>query len=246
MISEACSRKLEELRTSETIKTKLPDMPLAFMLLEAANLYEWCQPDREALILINLDWKLVEDLPLRIETLKSIEAVWNSERLTTTESQKKWKAALPPAIALKKELLRCFFYAYKKNMKVYPKVQLIAEGNDYADMNQDLINLATLGKKYPDELNAIHLDMSLLDTAYNQSFSLGKLRASANSDRNSSSENLKLRNMAFYHLKEGMETVRLAGQFAFHHNKERLKGYINAYVRKNNQLYKKKKAKLEK
>jgi hypothetical protein len=240
MISEACTRKMEELRASETLKTKLPDVPLAFMLLEASNLYEWCQADREALIYANLDWKVVEDLPLRIEALKSIEAVWNSERLTTTESQQKWKAALPVAIKLKKELIRCFFYAYKNNMKAYSKVQRIAEGNDYADMNQDLISLAVLGKKNPDELNAIHLDMSMLDTAYTMSFELGAIWARTKNERISDSENLKLRNKAFYHLKEGMEAVRFAGKYAFRHDKERLKGYLNGWSRKKHQLYKKK------
>jgi hypothetical protein len=246
MFSEACARKLEELRNNDSIKKGLPDVPLAFMLQDAVNLYEWCQHDREILSHANLDWDLVEDLPVRTEALQSIETVWHGEHLTTKDSQKVWKAALPEAIQLKKELLRHFFYAYKNRQDVYSKVQRIAEGNNYADMIQDLIDFYALGKKYPDELMAIHFDMNLLDKARDLSFSLGNLYASANNARRSGNENLLLRNKAFYHLKDAMNTIRIAGKYAFHHDKERHKGYIDAYVRKNNQLYRKKKSKLEK
>jgi hypothetical protein len=246
MFSDACARKLEELRNNESIKNVLPDIPLAFMLQDAVNLYEWCQHDREILSHANLDWNLVEDLRVMTEALQSIETVWHGEHLTTKDSQKVWKAALPEAIQLKKELLRHFFYAYKNNHDAYSKVQRIAAGNNYADMIQDLIDFYALGKKYPGELIAIHFDMSLLDKARDLSFSLGNIFAASNNARWSSSENLVLRNKAFYHLKEAMNAIRIAGQYAFHNDKERLKGYINAYVRKNNQLYRKKKTKLEK
>jgi hypothetical protein len=239
MIPQDCAVKLEELRANKTLKTKSPDVPMAFMLLEAAKLYDWCLPDKEALIRVSLDWKVVEDLPLRIETLKSIETVWNSERLTTRESQKVWKDALTPAVSLKKELLHNFFYAYRNNKQVYETVQLIAKGNNYVDIIQQLIELSILGQKNPAELNAIHFDMNLLEIAREMSSALGVQWAAAIEGRKSGSENLILRNKAFYHLKEGMENIRLAGQFAFKGNKDRQKGYINAYYRRNNQLYRK-------
>jgi hypothetical protein len=245
MFSEACARKLEELRANESIKSVLPDVPLAFMLQDAVNLYNWCQHDREILCRANLDWNLVEDLPVQTEALQSIEAIWHTEHLTTRDSQKVWKAALPEAIQLKKELLRQFYFAYKNKQDTYPKVQRIAAGSNYADMIQDLIELYALGKKYPDELIAIHFDWSLLEKAHDLGFSLGKLYAVSNNARTSSSENLVLRNKAFYHLKESIEAIRSTGKYAFHKDKERLKGYINAYVRKNNQLYRNKKNKSE-
>jgi hypothetical protein len=91
------------------------------------------------------------------------------------------------------------------------------------------------------EVNAIHLDMSMLDTAYTMSFELGAIWARTKNERISDSKNLELRNKAFYHLKEGMEAVRFAGKYAFHQDKKRLKGYLNAWSRKKYHLYKNKK-----
>jgi len=231
MISDACKAKLRELSDDKTLTDKKPDVPVTIILPEAASLYDWCLRDREALENVNLNWKLVEDLPVRIEALSHLQTVWTNEKLTTTEAQKKWKAALPPAVALKKELVRCFFFAYKDNQQAYSVTRNIAAGKDYASMIQDFLTLSELGLKYPDELKAIQFDMILLESARALSFSLSEIWAAANTDKMRSSENMLLRNKAFCHLKEAMEPIRRAGQFVFHDDKERKKGYLNVFSR---------------
>jgi len=63
---------------------------------------------------------------------------------------------------------------------------------------------------------------------------LGSLLGKVNNESTRSSENLSLRNKAYYHLKEAVDKLRKAGQYAFWQDKERLKGYSSAFIRNKN------------
>jgi len=241
MDSDACAKKIEELRTNAGLKSDLPDLPVAIVLHEALNLYDWCQHDREILTKTGLDWKLAEDIPLRAEALSRLESVWTSERLSIKEGRKEWKVALPQALRLRKVLVHHFYYAFSSNPDAYSKVQRIAKGQEHADMIQDLADLSVLGKKYQSELKSLGIDLGILDKAMQMSFELGGLLASANYAVHESSENQKLRNKAYYHLKESIEAVRKVGKYVFWEDKERYKGYISAFAQRKNQKYRNKK-----
>jgi hypothetical protein len=76
MNSDACAKKIEELRNSDSLKSVLPGVPVAIVLQEALNLYDWCMHDREIIIRTGFDWKLAEDIPVRAGALSRLETVW--------------------------------------------------------------------------------------------------------------------------------------------------------------------------
>ena len=234
MNPDVCEKKIEELRNSRDAKTALPGVPVAIVMQEAINLYNWCKPDRETLIATGFDWKLAEDIPIRVEALGKLETLWSTERLLVKQFRKEWKIALPQALGLRTELLHHFRFAFRSRPDARAAAKRISKGNSYADMIQDLCDLSAVGKKYQSELKTTGFEMELLDKAYNMSFDLGSLLGKVNNESTRSSENLSLRNKAYYHLKEAVDKLRKAGQYAFWQDKERLKGYSSAFIRNKN------------
>jgi len=242
MNPDACEKKIEEIRNSKNLKSVPPALPVAVVMQEASILYEWCKPDREILIGTGFDWKLAEDIPLRVEALGRLETLWATERLVVKEPRKEWQLALPLAQQLRTDLLHHFRHAFSSRPDAKAAVKSISKGNTYADMIQDLIELSELGRKYEKELQAVGFDMSLLDQAYRMSFDLGPVYAGATSERSERSENRNLRNKAYFHLKEAVDKLRKAGQYAFWQNEEKLKGYRSTHIRSRNEKYRNKKS----
>ena len=85
MNPDAVTKKIEELRTNESLKSALPDLPVAIVLQEALNLFDWCSHDREIIIKKGLDWKLAEDIPIRAEALRRLETIWTSTLVCSTK-----------------------------------------------------------------------------------------------------------------------------------------------------------------
>ena len=54
-------------------------------LQEAENLYHWCLEDKEALTDKNIDWSMVEDLPVRCGALREAQSRWITTRFSHEE-----------------------------------------------------------------------------------------------------------------------------------------------------------------
>ena len=234
MTTDLINDKLNELDSMTDIETGRPTTPVTVVLQESKNLFNWCKQDKEVLIRSGLDWKLVEDLPVRTDALKVSQANWKTEYKTFQDCQEEWKVAAPAAFDLRDELVHYFYHAFYNIPGEYAKVRRIDEGNTNADMIQDLIELSALGKKHIPLLLSIGLDISLLDTARTKSFELADLLAKVNGAQNETSPLLKLRNKAYIHLKQAMDEIRRVGQFAFWKDEDRFNGYVSLYSRKKN------------
>jgi hypothetical protein len=245
MSEQLINEKLNELNSITDFENGVPKIPVSIALQEAENLLEWCSKDKEALIRAGLDWKLVEDLPLRIGALRVSQAKWVSEYKDYKDCQAEWKIASPGAFSLRNELVHHFYHALYNIPAEYSKVQRIDEGSSNADMIQDLIDLSELGMKHTTELEAIGLDLSLLDTARAKSFELAELLAKVNGAFRESSPLQKTRNKAYFHLKKAVDEIRRVGQYVFWRNKDKLYGYSSLYMRRLNQTRKNKVDKAE-
>jgi hypothetical protein len=98
-------------------------------------------------------------------------------------------------------------------------------------MIQDLNDLSVLGKANPQLLEAINLDMSLLDEAAQTAKEMAALLAEVNRSRREHSEAKRIRDQAYTHLKEAVDEIRRCGQYVFRQNKERLMGYRSSHIR---------------
>lgn len=240
MAEELIIEKLNELNSMTDMETGKPTLPINVMLQESEELFTECNKDKEALVKAGLDWNLVEELPLRIDALKLSQARWRKDYKTYQDCQAEWKIAAPEAFNLRDELVHYFYHALYHMPGEYAKVKRIADGSTNADMIQDLIELAELGLDHTGKLEAVGLDLTLLDKARAKSYELGKLLAKVNGAQNDTSPKLDLRNKAYTHLKAAVDEIRRQGQFAFWRRADRYSKYASSYLRRMNEPRKEK------
>ncbi len=123
-------------------------------------------------------------------------------------------------------------YAYRRHPDLLKRVSDIADGSGYADMIQDMNDIAVLGQENSDRLTRINFDQTLLDSAATTAAEMGDLLARASTDRDDYSASRIIRDQAYTYLKEAMDEVRDCGQYVFWQNDIRLKGYASSYLRK--------------
>ncbi len=218
--------KLDELKAIPDSQAQPPAMPVDAFLQEAENLNKWALDDQKELKTVGVTVEKINDLPVRAGALREVQSLWNKDYRSQEEAQRQWAVSAPLAYELRNELLHGFRFAYRMDETLLGRVAAIAEGNSHADMIQDLNDLAVLGRANLAPLKAIAFDTKKLDTAATQADEMADLLARANGDRAEQSEYKLLRDKAYTHLKELVDTVREAGKYVFWKNPQRLKGYV--------------------
>lgn len=209
-----------------------PNIPVDVALQESEDLWVWCMADKTKLTAAGLNWSLVEDLPARTGACRYIQSQWQKDYKSLEEAQKEWKLKSPEAYAMRDELLHHFFYAYYNSPDLYAKTQKIAEGNSHADMVQDLSDLAALGKAYPQPLQAISLDLFVLNQAEALSDEMAALLAKVNGNKLEDNKLRILRDKAYTFMKTAVDEIRRCGQYVFWRDEMRSKGYISQFLKK--------------
>ncbi len=226
-------KKLETLLAMAEDRVKIPvNIPVGVYIQEAENLYRWCEDDEGVLTAAGLDWELVTDLPARIGALTEAEARWNAERLEGPAAPKEWKEQSKVAYDLRSRLMQSFRFAYRDHADLLKAVKAVGKGKrGHANMIQDLNDLCALGEGYPEPLTRVNFDMSLLDKADVTAAQMTRLLSRAIEERNRRNEAKRIRDRAFTHLKEAVDTIYEHGQFVFRENSERREGYRSNYMR---------------
>ncbi len=232
-IKDDYEAKLAEITAIEEDQIKTPsNIPLDAFVMEAENLFKWCQKDETTLTASGLDWGIATDLLVRTGALREAESNWNVERYNRQEAVKLWAEQSPLGYQFRDELLHDFRYAYRDDRKLVNKVNESAVGERHADMIQDLNNLSVLGKQNPDPLVAISYDMTRLDQAATMAQEMSSLYSDATTGRFEYNESKKIRDQAYTYLKEAVDQVYTCGQYVFWRNEDRLAGYRSAYLRR--------------
>jgi len=237
--------KIETINAIPEKDCKSPNMPIDAYLQEAENLHQWCQQDKDDLTKAGLDWSFVNELPVRAGTLREAESIWFKERFSQQEAQKTWNEKSPEAYELRNQLLHIMQFAYRNDTALANRVSEIYEGSSHADMIQDLNDIAVLGKANTDPLEAVSMDLTLLDQAAAMANEMAELLSKATVGKEDKSPARIIRDKAYTHLKEAVDEIRSCGQFVFWRNESRNKGYISVYFRRSRSRTKSKTAELE-
>jgi hypothetical protein len=230
---------------NENFKAKLPEIsaikdvdivsqtniPQEFYIQEAENLYKWCQADKDTLIKANLDWKIVEDLPIRAGALHEAVSNWVTQRFTKQETGILWQQKSEELFRIRNSLLHEFRFAFRNNTYIMGRINSIAGSQAYAALIQDLNDLSILGKNNPAELKAINFDMTLLDKAAALAKEVADLYASSTIEADYSAAK-KVRDQAFTLLKAAVDEVCSFGQYVFWKDEARKRGYSSSYLRR--------------
>jgi hypothetical protein len=240
MIYDLINEKLDMLRSLSGPDPGRTTIPVSEFVQEAHDLYLACTKNKEVLIQSGFNWKLAEDLPVRIDALRVSEAKWKSMYKHNRDCDAEWGVALKDGRQLRDELAHNFFYAFRKKPRLYAKVKKIKKGNTIADIIQDLMDLSVLGNKQKKDLIDIGFNLKLLDEAESKSIMLPGHLAKVTASRMESSPLLLLRNRAYAHLKEAVIEIREAGKFKLWRDKNKRKAFTSAYIAKMNSRSRKK------
>lgn len=232
MSKELINKRLDELKSMENVKDDAPIMPIETFISEAEALSKICLDDKDELIRIGLDWSIYEDIPIRVAALKESQSNWLAEYRQYQDCQERWNELAPEGFKLRDELLHHFYFALSDLPKEYLKVKMIAAGNTNDDMIQDLSDLSQLGKRNQKSLEAISMDMSLLDKAWSMSYELGSLLGDVTKAKGGGGPVLSVRNKAFNHLKEAVDKIRKYGQYLFWKDEVKSAKYASNHIRK--------------
>lgn len=211
---------------------KDPNLPVDIAIDEALDLFAIASKDKMQLSTSDLDMSLIDDLPLRAGGLRYGQTLWTQVYTDKSEAEEQWKEIAIEAFELHDELLHFSKYAYRNDSKLMGVVNRIAEGYGNADMVQDLSDLAMLGTNNPEPLEGVHYQMEKLERVYELSDICGVLLGKVNGARADNDKPAKeMRDRAFTHLKQAVDTIREAGRFVFWKDEERARQYASAYFR---------------
>ena len=228
----AYEAKLAEITAISRDLLKFPTMPVDTYVKEANGLYSWASEDKTALTSAGIDWPLVEDLVVRADALSYAQALWQKVMYSREEAQEQWNLLSPAGYDLRDVLLHYMQFAFRGEHGLSTTVDKIAEGRGDADMIQDLTDVEVLARDNMAALIKLGLDPAEIDRAAQMSKELGMLRGEATADKAADSETKLVRDQAYTHLKEAVDTVRDLGQFVFWRTEERLVGYRSEYFNK--------------
>ena len=215
------------------------NIPMNVYLQEAENLYNWCLDDKDKLTANGLNWALVDDMPARILMLRETQSIWMTSDSRSNAARKMWVEKAPSARELQKDIHRSLRFACRENQTALQQIKRLARGRKNSDMIQNLSDLAAQGRKCSDDLKTINFDLSKLDKASQLANELAGYLAQFTNRKSAWSENRKIRNQAYTHLKESVDTARLFGKFVFRMDDPRFSGYASSYSRSKNSRHKK-------
>lgn len=219
---ELWKEQIEDLPSEEL---KLPDQPVDDFVAGTETLAVEANEDRETLAAAGLDVTLIDDLTPLSGALRYCQATWMSVFRARKEAEAQWRAQAPQAFKFRDELLHHFSFAYRNDDDLQKKVMRIREGASQADMVQDLLELAVLGEKYPEPLNAINFDLAQLQEARTVSHTMSELLAAANGAADDSSTAKLLRDKAYRLLEQKASTIREFGRYVFWKDEDKRKRY---------------------
>jgi hypothetical protein len=245
-ISSAHTKMKRKINSNKMSKSQLltgseyrrPTIPVAIVLQEAEDLYDWCKHDKEALLNVGLNWELVEEIPVRTDALRKSQAKWVCEYKIVQTYNSKWGEAIRAAFNLRDELAHHFHYAFDKQKKVLSQVQRISKGNSNADMIQNLSDLSEFGFKHKTRLKEVGIDLNLLSEARDKSFEFANLLSEVNNEGKESSPSREARDKAYSQLKEVVKEIRRVGKYVFWKDDFRRRGYVSNYIRRVNKVRK--------
>ncbi len=221
-----------KLLKEESIKT--PYMPVGVYLQEAEDLRRWALKDKNQLVSAGLSETIFDDINVAAGAVREAQSIWMEDLKARKDAEQQWTEEAPKAFDLRDQLVHTFRYAYREQADILERVQSIAEGSGYADMIQDLNDLAVLGRRNPEPLLQINCDIAILDESAQLSATMADIRAMANGEKRDVNESLHLRNAMYTLLKQKVDRIRDCGKYLFWRNEKRLIGYTSEYNRKQN------------
>lgn len=211
-------------KTTGNKNIEFSEIPVDAYLIEAMELYKWCQDDKKILLNAGIDWNIVNSIPSLVYCLQDAESRWFTDRFKTFYIVNKWKSASRHGYELRNTILHAMEYAYRHRPDLMAEIISLKNEGNSSDLIQNLKDISAFGKRNSNLLNQINYDIHLLDEAAEFAEILNEILNIAKSGDNSS--NIKHeRDEVCMLLKNAVDEIRACGQYVFWRDAERLRGY---------------------
>ncbi|MBS2212777.1 hypothetical protein KEM09_15260 [Carboxylicivirga mesophila] len=210
---------------------KKPKIPVKHLCVEAEALAVTCLKDKEQLVKAGLNWQHAMDLKPLSELLRHYQSQWQSTRGQSPQT-KQWLAMKQEAIALKKELLRHYYYAFHHHPAILKQLKPISHSNKNNQLNIHLLELANIADKHGTVLSGINFDTNQSTRARELANQLAEHLAKNHNASPSGKDALLWRNRTYTLLYNKMTGIRTCGKYAFYHNSRKRKLYMSSYFAK--------------
>lgn len=211
-------------------ESKTPKIPVKTICAEAEELAFTCKQDKEQLISVGLNWQLVDDLKPLSNALRYCQAIWVSTP-SKSEAETQWLALKKEALALKKELLRHFNYAFFHHPELKKKLQPIRKNHLNRQLSYDLLLLAKIAQNNALLLASINYDTHQNLKASQLAEQLKEVLAAKNTTIDPKSKNKLLRDQVYTLLSARVKEIRICGRYLFHEDKTKQSRYVSKYYK---------------
>ncbi|MCP4220013.1 MAG: hypothetical protein GY765_35605 [bacterium] len=177
---------------------------------------------------------MVDDIPVRIGALKEARGRWLLEKHRRAAEALAWDELGYRSLAMRDRLFHNFRFAFRDNKGLQNQLREMDEPNRNSSMLQDLNSLSILGNSNMELLTAIDFDFLLLDEAAHLSKQLPPICIKAAADDVENAAAIRIRDQAYTHLKEVVDTIRKYGKYLFWKDEKKLKLYRSNYLRLQN------------
>lgn len=205
------------------------DMPEEEAINEAHTLHEAVLRDDAALRAKGCPAEFIDSLPGRINLFAYLTNYMLLKLHDDESIQQSWIGEKKKGYALRKEILRAYEVAYRKEELRLDQLSKIKRGRGDTDMIVDLLSLKEMGVTYPNQLNAVNFDMTVLEDAVTLSAQLSALLGKCNIAPDEEKELREVRNRAYTWLHEAMEEIRTFGRWIHADDEEKHKDYVSAF-----------------
>ncbi len=207
------------------------NMPPDEASMEVARVRKIAMRDSKVLVANGLEQKFIDVLSKGVGALIYALALLDAFISNAEHAAKLWLKRKPRGQFVRQELIAGFLWALRNDPHAVAAVEKVKEGKGNADLIGDLLSLNIIGSKKSEILKRHNVDLNLVKEAWELHMELQDLLIRRDVDPKKYAEINDIINRAYTYIKNAMDEIYMAGQWAFRHDAVIYPQYFNNYYR---------------
>lgn len=209
---------------------KHPHMPVEEKIMEGHKLLKLATEDKDVLLASGINLEFIDTLEDRIGTYSIANANYIVLKDSNSGIKEEFHQLEEKAHNLKRKLLHDLNFALEDREDAQGALHEIAEGRSRNDLIYDFVPLKKLIETFPNELEKIHFDYSLVEQADSLHISMQDIFSQMKASPKGISEVKDIRDRAYTYLEEALTKIKKHGQYVFWEDEIHLSLYKSEFM----------------